>query len=371
MSIRTIEPAYHPNQKMSFLVDWLVTLKCNYDCAYCPIGPTGHDNSTKHPPVEQSLMMLDQMYEYVDVIMSHKKNASKEVIMQMLGGEVIYHPNVIELMKHSSERYQPYKDKWRLKRRLTTNGTASEKIWTAICDHIEGITMSYHSTGPDKLKKLFKNNIEYLSDIKKEHDLIVCMYPDKLHWRDCVDFLQWAKDKGLNARPKILDGPLGVYTEEHLKDLSEFINPEELKEWDINKRGLEQARGCCGGRKMCFDRQLKKHQTLVPRGIEGFRGWHCSANQFFLHGNNVTGNYYTNKDCRVRLDGTTGAIADTTSMSSYIDEMRKQQVLPTLVCAQSECACGTCAPKSVAKKDLIDILKIYNKPSPADTVEAR
>jgi len=361
MSIETIEPAYHPKQKMSFLVDWIVTLKCNYDCAYCPIGPTGHDNSTQHPSVERSLLMLDQMYEYVDVVMSYKKDASKEVIMQMLGGEVIYHPNVIELMRHSSERYQKYKDRWRLKRRLTTNGTASEKIWESVCEHIEGITMSYHSTGPEKLKKLFRNNLEYLHSLKKDHDVAVLMYPHPDNWRDCIEFLQWARAKGIVARPKMLDGPLGVYKKEHLEDLAEFIDPIEMEDWDTGRNADTQARGCCGGRKMCFNRKLREHQTLVPRGIEGFKGWHCSANQFFLHGNNLTGKYFTNKDCRVRVDGTIGPIADTTTMPEYIETMREQGTPPTLVCAQTRCWCGTCAPKSMDRENLEAILKIYNK----------
>jgi len=360
MSIQTIEPAYHPNQRMSLLVDWLVTLKCNYDCAYCPVGPTGHDNSIQHPSVKQSLLMLDQMYEYVDVIMSHKKQASKEVIMQMLGGEVIYHPHVIELMAHSSRRYEQYKDNWKLKRRLTTNGTATEKSWRLICEHVEGITMSYHSQGAEKLKKIFRNNLLYLGEIKKEHDTIVCMYPHADHWDDCIELLRWAKEKGVNARPRLLDGPLGMYSKQHLTDLGEFIDPVELMGWKHGTTAGVQARACCGGRKVCFDRQLRKTNTLVPRGPDGFKGWHCSANQFFLFGNNVTGQYFTNKDCRVKLDGTTGPIADINTMPDYIEEMRTQQELPTLICAQTKCVCGTCAPKSVNPGTLKEIMNIYN-----------
>ena len=61
--IHTVEAAYHPKNKMGFLIDWLLTLKCNYDCAYCSIGPTGHDNSTKHPPIEKCITMLKQLYQ--------------------------------------------------------------------------------------------------------------------------------------------------------------------------------------------------------------------------------------------------------------------------------------------------------------------
>jgi len=366
MKFETLEPAYHPKNKMGFLIDWLVTLKCNYDCAYCDLS--GHDNSTRHPPLEKCLIMLKQMYQYADVIMSHKKKPFKDVTMNIYGGESIYHPDILKIIQQTSEMYRPYEGNWRLRRRITTNGTAVEKNWKEICRHIEGFTMSYHSTGPEKLKKLFYDNLLYLVKIEKEHDIVVCMYPTKEHWKDCVNFLRWAKENGLRARPKILDGPLGIYQKHHIEELKEFIKESELQDWDVTKKADHQARGCCGGRQMCFNRNLKEHNFLVPRKDDGFKGWHCSANQFFLHGNNVSGLYFTNKDCRVRLDGKTGPIANLHTMDTYIKNMEKQQVLPTLVCAQTECICGTCAPKSVHKKNLDDIVGIYNKTTVADNV---
>ena len=62
----------------------------------------------------------------------------------------------------------------------------------------------------------------------------------------------------------------------------------------------------------------------------------------------------------MKLDGTTGHIADINTMSDYIANMKKQQQLPTLVCAQKKCVCGTCAPKSVSSDTLGEIMKIYN-----------
>ena len=360
MNVHTLEAAYHPKDKLGFLIDWLVTLKCNYDCAYCGIGPFGHDNSTAHPSYDRSVLMIDQMYQYVDVIMAHKKTPFRSAIMNIYGGESVFHPDIVPLIQKTSEMYEPYRDRWQLRRRMTTNGTATEKIWESICEHIEGFTMSYHSTGPDKLKKLFKKNLRHLVEIKKEHDLIVLMYPAKDNWQDCLDFLQWAQEEGFDARPKMLDGALGVYTKDHLDDLSKFVDKDELQDWDTSKSADKQLRGCCGGRKMCVNRNIKENQFLVPRDGDGYKGWHCSANQYFLHGNNVNGMYYTNKDCRVKLDGTVGPIAHISNMNQYIEDMRQRSELPTLVCAQSTCRCGTCAPKSIYKEKLTEILKIYN-----------
>jgi len=360
MSLHTLESAYHPRDKMGFLIDWLVTLKCNYDCDYCEISEYGHDNSQPHPSFERAMMMLEQMFQYVDVIMHHKKRAFKDVIMNIYGGESIYHPDIIRLIEATSDRYSDYRDKWRIRRRITTNGTATEKNWAKICEHIEGFTMSYHSTGPDKMKKLFKNNLLYLQEIQKEHDVIVCMYSKDPYWQDCMDFLHWAKSKDIRVRPKLLDGPLGIYDEHHIKDLGKFVDPKEFENWNTKGRSNTQSRACCGGRKMCFNRNLKEYQTMVPRGRNGFKGWHCSANQFFLHGNTITGHYFTNKDCRVKIGGGIGPVATIDTMPDYIKQMSSHKTLPMMKCEQKVCSCGTCAPKSKHIENLNEIMRIYN-----------
>jgi hypothetical protein len=102
-TIHTVEPAYHPKNKMGFLIDWLLTLKCNYDCAYCGIGPRGHDNSTQHPPIEKCVAMLKQMYQYTDVMMQNKKIQFKDAILNVYGGEALYHPNIEEIIYFEDE----------------------------------------------------------------------------------------------------------------------------------------------------------------------------------------------------------------------------------------------------------------------------
>ena len=363
-TIHTVEAAYHPKDKMGFLIDWLLTLKCNYDCAYCSIGPHGHDNSTKHPPLENCITMLQQLYQYTDAMLEHKKPAFKDAILNVYGGEALYHPHIENILIETTRKYEKYSNRWRLRRRLTTNATATENLWHVICEHIEGITFSYHSQGSEKMKTLFKKNIEHAVKIKKEHDIIVCMYPHLSYWQDCLDFLQYCDSNGLNARPKLLDGPLGVYAERQLEQLIPYI--KNFDQSDINKinKGSSvdaQSRGCCGGRSMCINRNIKEHTTMIPREV-GFKGWHCSANQFFIHGNNVYGTYYTNKDCQVRLDQTLGPIATVDTMEKYIEDIKKlnNTALPTLRCVQQKCWCGTCAPKSIHKENLDDIMKIYN-----------
>jgi len=364
LPIHTIEPAYHPKNKMGFLIDWLLTLKCNYDCSYCPIGPAGHDNSTQHPPIEKCVKMLEQMYQYTDVMMQNKKIQFKDAILNVYGGEALYHPNIEEILLETTKQFKPYENNWRLKRRITTNATASEKKWQTVCEHIEGVTFSYHSQGSEKMKTLFKKNIDHVLKIKKEYDIIVCVFPDQRYWQDCLDFLEYCKQNKLNARPKLLDGPLGLYNQKHIKDLAPYLKDDsigtEIKQ-DVSIDN--QTRGCCGGRALCTNRNIKEYATMVPREL-GFEGWYCSANHFFLHANSVYGEYYTNKDCRVKLEQTRGSIATIDTMPEYISYIKQNllsNTLPIMRCVQKVCLCGTCAPKSMHKENLKNIMKIYNE----------
>ena len=226
--LNSIEPAYLPASKLGILIDWLVTLKCNYDCSYCDIGMHGHNNSIPHPDYDRCLGMLKQLYAYTDVMMMKKKDRLKDAIMNMYGGEAVFHPQFVQLAEATTREFEQYKDRWRLRRRLTTNGTATEKNWKTIVSHMEGVTMSYHTQGPQKLKKLFRANLQHLVDIDKEHDIVVLMYPHKDYWQECLEFARWCKENKLRSRPRLLDGKLGTYSETQIQELAEFFGSDEL-----------------------------------------------------------------------------------------------------------------------------------------------
>jgi len=329
------------------------------------IGDQGHDNSIPHPNYDRCLGMLKQLYAYTDVMMISKKDRLKDAIMNMYGGEAVFHPQFVQLAESTTREFEQYQDRWRLKRRLTTNGTATEKNWKTIVSHMEGVTMSYHTQGPQKLKKVFRANLQHLVDIDKEFDVVVLMYPHKDYWQECLEFARWCKENKLRSRPRLLDGKLGSYNETQIQELSEFFSRDELDSAGPGEKPtVSNVRACCGGRPLCTNREFKSPQTLVPRGPEGYKGWTCAANQFFIFGNTPTGMYYTNKDCRVRLDGKIGPIANIHTMDQYTNKIRKQiqetNTVPVLTCAQTHCHCGTCAPKARTPEDLAKIMKAYN-----------
>ena len=84
------------SQRKIFQVAWESTLKCNLDCSYCG---DGHDNSQKHPSLEESLKTVDFIIEYLNLHMSIKNKNNKFANLNIQGGESIFHPNILEILE--------------------------------------------------------------------------------------------------------------------------------------------------------------------------------------------------------------------------------------------------------------------------------
>ena len=155
--VKSIAFALDPTNVPSFLLDWEVTKLCNLDCSYCGIGiDGGHDNSTKHPTLAECLQTIDFMYQYVDLYMQHKKPSQRKVILNVYGGESLFHPDIVEILKECRNRYKPFEHKWHLTITCTTNGVVGENQWRRIVPLIDEFTMSYHSENLHKQKQQYK-----------------------------------------------------------------------------------------------------------------------------------------------------------------------------------------------------------------------
>ena len=348
--LHTVEPAYVPSGKLGFLFDYLITMKCNFSCSYCTIGNGGHDNRVPHPSRETCATMLTQGFDYVSIINKYKQQRFKDCILNLLGGEVLYHPDIENIITDSSRIYEKYQSNFNLKRRCTTNASALPKKWKLMTEHIEEFTLSYHPESRDKFKEIFKNNAHYLNEIGKKFDTISLMYSKAPYWEDALEFLEYGKKHNFNIRPRKVDG--------------DTYSPEQIK--TLQGLGIEiqtvKGRSCCGGRSLCTNRDLKTKHTFVNRESEGFEGWHCSVPWFFLNANATTKEFNTNQDCRVRFDGTRGPLATIDTMDDYVkqtEERFSKPGIPTYKCVQKYCWCGTCAPKSKDLATLNNIMKIY------------
>jgi Radical SAM superfamily len=371
-SIESIAFALDPKNIPSFLLDWEVTKVCNLDCSYCGTGVDGgHDNTTKHPSLTECLKTLDFMYEYVDLYMKHKKPNQRKVILNVYGGESLFHPDIVEILEHARQKYLAYKEKWYLTISCTTNAIVGPTQWEKIVPLIDNFTLSYHSENLPKQKDIFKSNALYLKAINKPFRTVIMMHDKSEYWQDGLQMVEYLKENNIAYVTKALDNEDRYYTQEQFKTLKTFWvkNVSTTQQCNYSDQldtvgsscdkvsSLEEGRACCGGRKLSINGDLKSSLTFVPR--QGFQDWYCSVNWFFLFVQQLTGNVYTNKDCRMSFSGGVapiGNIADSQKIITELDSQLKNKNMPVIQCAKSVCVCGFCAPKAQKKIDFDNLM---------------
>jgi len=359
----TLEPSIDPNNRISFLLDWELTMKCNLDCNYCSTGLYGgHDNTTKHPPLAECTAAIDFMFRYVDLYMQNKSNGIKYVIMNVYGGESLHHPDIVEILQQIRLKYKPYEHHWHLTITTTTNAIVSGKKLKRIIPYIDEFTVSYHAENTDKQKQQFKDNLLTIAESGKRQKCIVMMDPG--HFKNCDIMIAWLQANNIKYFPKQLDS-IKTYANSEIKWFDKFYKQKtfgkSIEILDRTKPELQLSdvgRACCGGRYLCVDQDHKQRQVYVQNK---FPDWYCSVNHFFLYVKQVNGEVFVNKDCKMNFDGQVGPIGNLSNTQQILSTLRDQldtDSLPVIQCKKYNCLCGLCAPKA---KDLSTYHSIMEK----------
>jgi organic radical activating enzyme len=368
-AFEVLEPAIDPNNRISFLLDWELTMKCNLDCSYCFSDLYGgHDNSTQHPPKDECIQALGFMFEYVDQYMQHKPGGLKYVVLNVYGGESLHHPDIVEILSQIQPKYLPYQDRWHLTVTTTTNAIVSQKKLSKIIPYIDEFTVSSHVESSDKQKQQFKENLLTIRDAGKRLKCIVMMHDDSQLFQESQEFLSWLDANQIRSLAKQIDGTHRSYDKQQITwfnseyqsktyGVANTIDPDIYESSDLSNVG----RACCGGRQTCSDQHYKERQYYIFDNR--FTDWYCSVNQFFLFVKQVTGEVYVNKDCKMRFDGTVGPIGKLSDSASIVNELKTQLAngQPVIQCKKHKCLCGLCAPKAQHLDTYKSIMKKYQK----------
>ena len=346
-------------------MDWELTMKCNLDCSYCGSGLySGHDNTQRHPPLEDCLRTIDFMFEYADIYMSTKPKGIKYVILNVYGGEALHHPNIVEILSVLRDRYQPYQDRWHLTITTTTNAIIAPEKLQRIIPLIDEFTVSYHTENTPKQKQQFCDNLLKIKAAGRRQKCIVLMHSEPDRFDDAQNMINWLKQQGIKHLPRQLDSSAEEFNYNsqqvvwfeglYKKSLDHAVMRDDLA--DLSDSG----RACCGGRQLCADQQYRKSQNFVSNK---FPGWYCSVNHFFLYVKQVNGEVFVNKDCKMNYDGTVGPIG-TLDNTQYILDQARDTNRPVIRCAKQRCLCGLCAPKAADLDTYQNIMRKYEIPNP-------
>lgn len=366
-----LEPAIDPNNRISFLLDWELTLKCNLDCSYCGTGlHGGHDNSTRHPPVEECVKTIDFMFEYADIYLSKKPRGLKYVILNVYGGESLHHPDIVEILQAVRLKYEnSYQDRWHLTIITTTNAMVSQRKLSKIIPLIDEFTCSYHSECTDKQKTEFKDNVNIIKDSGKKVKVVVLMHNKSELFDDSVRMIEWCKTNDIKYLPRQLDQKIEkphfnsqqikwfdrLYKSKSYKVIEDLAPVPVLDKFNLTDTG----RACCGGRQLCKDFNRYQRNFFVENK---FPDWYCSVNEFFLYIKQVNGEIYVNKDCKMSFDGQVGPIgylSEASKLLSWTRENLENKTLPVIRCKKDRCLCGLCAPKAKDFDDFNKMMRMY------------
>ena len=351
--ICSIDSAIDPTNRMTFLLDWEITKLCNLDCSYC--GPESHNNSTQHPPLERCLETVSFMFKYVDAYMQHKK--VKDVILNVYGGESLFHPNIVEILEAVKREYKQYSERWRLTTTCTTNGVVGQNLLGRILPYIDEFTVSFHAESLEKQRQQALDNLLAIQRSGTRVKCVVMMHNNPALWEHSLSAIDFCKSNDIAYIAKALDNsePQWAYQpaqQEYMK--VHWMVDASL----IGKPVIEQGRACCGGRKLSVNNNLRERQKFVPR--TDFAGWQCSVNWFFLYIDQLNEEIYTNKDCRTALSGKVeplGTLANSQHILDTLNNLLHTNTMPIVQCVKPTCRCGFCAPKAQDSEQFLSIAK--------------
>ena len=371
MEINSIDPAPSSITRPTFLVDWMVTKYCNLNCSYC--GPYDHDNHSPHPEFEKTKKTIDFIYEYIDLYMTYKRSWQKRAVLNVYGGESLHHPHIVTILNAVHEKYKIYQSDWQLIITTTTNAIISEKKLVEIIPLINEFTVSYHVDSTPKQKEQFRKNLLIIKQHNTRVKCIVLMHPEPKLFDDANNMINWLISHDIKHLPRQLDhtpkktqfnyNSQQVVWFDNLYNAKTYRTEQKAPELTIDIHGnadlSDSGRACCGGRQLCLDQNYRSREFFVNNK---FNNWYCSVNHFFLYIKQVTGEIFTNKDCKMNFDGDVGAIgtlAHSEDLLDYTQENLKNNTLPTIQCKKSSCLCGLCAPKSADLPTYNNIMKKY------------
>ena len=287
-----------PKNDKYFLVQWLIMSECNYNCSYC-FGHSGMDNIL--------FTSLDKLKHAVDLIFSLNK---KNYIIELIGGEITFHPNLIELIDYiqnynksvflhlvsNGSKNIDYFDKLLSSIKIPAEFKISIHIEYSNIEHIKQLIMTFnkhnininialmaHPMMKDKtiyfFNELFNFRKEYIFDlyigIIREGENFV-----HIDSRYDKDFLDWITNSRILWNNSLLDCPKESY-----EYFSSMIQPLYNIEHNINKNNMNieisygdgittQYRNfkdfyCCSGVNLLY---------ILPDG--NYKGTACSIGKY-------------------------------------------------------------------------------------------
>ena len=341
--------AIKPKTQSPMMITWDTGRRCNFDCSYCDLSR--HD-------LTSPLTSFDELFNTFAFIKAYTKIYQQEDCnIAFTGGEPTVNPAFWDIVDYI-HKYSIYT------MGLTTNGTFSSKHLDTIRKKFVAATISWHAEIDNKLRQRAITNAIELHNTGFDVRVNVMMHTDL--WNDCVNAHDKLVAAGVKTNPVIIgdgiSGDTNFYKDESgtMRRTSHSYNIQQqewfykVKNLDTNtineiKSGNALPRSCCGNRDLLG--KCNGCWTDISAVQTNFKGWFCSVNRYFMHIEQHTGNVYHHQTCQATHSGKgpIGNLSNVESVLQYAKHNKDQYI----ICPNTRCGCGMCAPKAVSIKDLL------------------
>lgn len=172
-----------PTEKY-YSLTWKLTVRCNYDCMYCP--SKWHDRNGK----QHDLSTLQSAWESILNRTSHQNLPYK---ISFSGGELTTNKNFLPFVQWLRQQYN---DKL-FSILLTTNGSASAAYYAKLFDVVNSISFSLHSEHVDE-QKFFNNVINLKNAVASDRFLHVNLMNEAWNQHRIPEYVKILKNHNIS-----------------------------------------------------------------------------------------------------------------------------------------------------------------------------
>jgi hypothetical protein len=292
------------------------------------------------------------MYSYVDLYMPIKPRNLQGVVLNVYGGESLYHPHIVDILTQARQRH--HGRTWPLTITTTTNAVVPRRKIRELAPLVDEFTVSWHTEARSSQHDLVRANMLELRDQGIRLKCVILMHPDLFEAAE--EHIEWCQQNSIRYLVRQLDNAQSDrrfdYTVSRIhwfQNLYQSRNHQTLTQLSVPGDRVDlaaQGRSCCGGRSLCTNQNLRQRHSFVGNQ---FRDWYCSVDEFFLFVKQVTGEVFVNKDCKMNFDGSVSPIGYLDRAHELLARTKARLSDPNRMpmrCAKNRCECGLCAPKA-------------------------
>ena len=140
-----------------FVISWIMHLRCNYDCMYCP--ENRHNNNGE-------MKSLDELKQYWLQIYNNTKHLNKKYKLQLTGGEITINKSFLPFIEFLRTEFGDKISHLG----MNTNGSASTNYYLKVLKYVDSISFSTHTEhmDVDKFFATVKACSDYVRGIPKK-----------------------------------------------------------------------------------------------------------------------------------------------------------------------------------------------------------